>query len=172
MVANRRRAEDELPPDDGDDLDDDQEVDVAEGVRHVQAVRTRAPRQFADDGEDADSDQVIPDRVVRLVLPKPWAHLRIWAWLDYPEDVARLFRPKGPDETDEDAGERMMEGFRTVITRHDSWRDRDGLLPQPTSKRFWERVSTPLGRAITEAFFSAMRRNPTERASRKGKRSS
>jgi hypothetical protein len=73
------------------------------------------------DEEDAGSDQIIPDRVLPLKLPPPWSHLRIWAWLDYPEEVAKLFSPKDADETDEDAGERIMEGMRTVITRHDGW---------------------------------------------------
>ena len=175
MAANPRYLrtaddEDEDASSAADDADQGIEIDPDEGMRHArQTNRTRAPRQYADDGEDADSDQVIPDRVVRLTLPKPWAHLRIWAWLDYPEEVARLFSPKRADETDEEAGERVMEGMRTVITRHDSWRDREGLLPQPTSRAFWARISTPLARAITDSFFSAMRRNPTPPASRSRK---
>jgi hypothetical protein len=170
----RRRDEDDislsvLPPDeDEDDEEDDeeQEVDAEEGIRHARGARPVA--RYAGE-EDAGSDQVIPDRVLPLKLPPPWSHLRIWAWLDYPEETARLFSPKAPDESDEEAGERIMEGMRIVITRHDGWRDRDGVLPQPSSRKFWSRVSTPLARAITNGFFALMRANPTQAASRKRK---
>lgn len=174
----RRRDDDEDAPlsitapdveDDDEDDEDGPEVDVDEGVRHARDYRGRRSAED-DDDEDAGDDQTIPDRVVRLPLPKPWNQLRIWAWLDYPEEVAVLFGPKRADETDDDAGERIMDGLRTVITRHDGWRDRDGKLPQPSSRTFWRRVSTPLSRAIMEAFFAMIRRNPTPRASQKRKR--
>jgi hypothetical protein len=59
--------------------------------------------------------------------------------------------------------------MRTVITKHDGWEDADGVLPQPKSRKFWSRVSTPLARAITNSFFALMRSNPTPQASRKRK---
>jgi hypothetical protein len=175
VSKRRRRDEDDiplsvLPPDeDEDDEEDDeeQEVDAEEGIRHARGARPVA--KYADE-EDAGSDQVIPDRVLPLKLPPPWSHLRIWAWLDYPEEIAKLFGPKAPDETDEEAGERIMEGMRAVITRHDGWVMRGAKLPQPSSRKFWSMVSTPLARAITTSFFSLMRSNPTPAGSRKQKR--
>jgi hypothetical protein len=163
-----------LPPDDpedGDDEEDDEpEVDVAEGVRHARSyARARSAPSVDDDGGD---DQTIPDRVVLLRLPKPWERLKLWVWLDYPEDVATLLKPRDTDagETVEDAGERMMEFFRTTVVKHGGWRDRDGLLPQPRSRAFWARISTPLSRAIFQEFMAVIRRNPTPAASKKPKR--
>lgn len=180
MPSSKRRRRDEedeiplsaVPRDDEDDEeedDDEQEVDAEEGIRHARSAARARPRQEYDDEPDAGSDQMIPDRVMLLKLPPPWSHLRVWAWLDYPEEIAKLFSPKDADETDTDAGERIMEGMRSVITRHDGWRDRDGALPQPSSRKFWSRVSTPLARAITNSFFALMRSNPTPAASRKRK---
>lgn len=167
--GRRRRADDDdtdLPPDPRDDDEDAErpDYDIDEGVRHA---RQRARLQPVDDADDdeADDDQTIPDRVVKLPLPKPWNRLRIYAWLDFPEEVAVLFGPKRDDETADDAGERIIDGLRQCITRHDGWRDRDGKLPQPDSRAFWRRISTPLSKAIMEAFFAAIRRNPTAGAS-------
>ncbi len=178
MPARRRAADDDMPigvvaadeSDEEDEEEDAQYLDDDEGLAHARlSLRPRPVRTRDDDEEDAATDQVIPDRVVRLQLPAPWRHLRIWAWLDYPEEVAKLFGPKAADESEDEAGERIMEGMRAVITRHDGWRDRDGLLPQPGNRKFWARLSTPLARAVTSAFFSVMRRNPTQQASRKRK---
>ncbi len=176
----RRRQDDDdegdaelsvVPPryDDGDE-GDGPEYSVEEGERHARSYRGRRPADDVDERDEEDDDQIIPDRVVRLPLPKPWNKLRIYAWLDYPEETAVLFGPKRDDETADDAGERIIEGLRQVITRHDGWRDRDGKMPQPSTRAFWRRISTPLSRAIMEAFFAAIRRNPTPAASPKKSR--
>lgn len=170
----RRRPDDDdaplavVPPDvddlDDDDEDDGPEVDADEGMRHARRY-SRAVNDL--DGDEESGDQLIPDRVVKLALPKPWTHLKLWVWLDYPEEVARLFGPKQDDESDDEAGERIIEGLRSVVVKHGGWSDRQGRLPQPSTRAFWNRVSTPLSKAIISKLFEAIRRNPTPAASEK-----
>lgn len=158
-------------PDVEDEEDEEEEggdIDVEEGVRHAQRYSRMSPSRAVDD--DQDDDQTIPDRVIRLTLPKPWSHLKLWVWLDYPEEVARLFGPKQAEESDDEAGERIIEGLRAVVVKHGGWRDRHGRLPQPGSREFWTRVSTPLSKAIISKLFEMIRRNPTPAASTKPKR--
>lgn len=167
VPRHRRNDDDEaplsmVPPDPDEDSD---EGDGDEGLRHA-----RRYAQYADGDDDEEgADQIIPDRVVRLQLGKPWAHLKIYAWLDYPEEVAQLFGPKADEETPDEAGERVIRGLRTVIVKHAGWRDRAGKLPQPASRAFWERISTPLSKEIIAKLFEAIKRNPTPPASKNRK---
>lgn len=150
---------------DDDDDDDDESEDDEGGDEAAQYVVRRSNSR--DDG-GSDDDQIVPDRIVKLILPAPWKNLRIYAWLDYPEDIAAHFGPKRDDETQEDAGERIIEGMRKVIVKHDGWKNSRGqVYPQPNKRAFWTEISTPLARAITNAFFAAMRRNPTQQGSPK-----
>lgn len=176
LSKRRRPADDEdedvtlfpvVDDEDEEDEDDDQEDDEDEAAAEAPQYVVRRPVKTRE-GADADDDQIVPDRIVRLALPAPWKNLRIYAWLDYPEDIAAHFGPKRDDETNDDAGERIIEGMRKVIVKHDGWRDSRGhAYPQPSKRAFWTEISTPLARAITNAFFAAMRRNPTQGGSPK-----
>lgn len=133
----------------------------------------------------------IANRTPWLDLPAPFDNLEFRAWLDYPQEIAEyLTAPK--DETPENATARMMDFFKGVILQHDGWDDgregqpmydRDGNpikdnkgnpvlygpLPQPDDDEFWERISTPLGRAIGLRFFEEIEKG-NSRASRRANR--
>lgn len=177
MAAPKRRRPDDDDEDDedlrviplnDDDDDDEQEDDEEEEEETEEAAQYVVRRPAGRASESVDDDQTVPDRIVKLSLPPPWKALRIYAWLDYPEDIAAHFGPKRDDETNEDAGERIIEGMRKVIVKHDGWKNSQGhVYPQPNRRAFWTEISTPLARAITNAFFAAMRRNPTQPGSPK-----
>src|SRR4051794_2533736 len=109
-MARRRNSDDDdlpVPINGNDDDDDDETVELDEPeVRYVRPRRVSA----AERGDDND-EQVIPDRVLRIPLPPPWAHLRIYGWFDYPKEVADRMSPV-EGETAEEASERVMEVLR------------------------------------------------------------
>jgi hypothetical protein len=110
----------------------------------------------------------IANRTPWLDLPEPFDNLQIRAWLDYPQEIAELWT--APDnETKEAASARILEACKNVFLEHDGWEDEDGLLPGPDTDEFWQRISTPLGRAVVERFFAELQGNES-RASRRTKR--
>lgn len=149
----------------GGENDDDTEEEEYEAAP-VRYVRRTPPQS---EQEDDGADQVIPDRVLRIALPAPWAHLRIYGWFDYPKDVAdRMTTVEG--ESTEETQQRVMEVLREVIVQHDGWKDRTGKpLPQPSSAKFWDLIPNPLATAIVRQYFAMVKRNPTPPGSRKGK---
>lgn len=112
----------------------------------------------------------IANRTPWIDLPEPFDNLRVRVWLDYPQEVADLLSPP-PDETPEQASERITRFLKEVILQHDGWEDDAGVLPQPDTDEFWERIPTPLGRAIAECFFDELAAG-NSRASRRAKRRS
>lgn len=123
----------------------------------------------------------IANRSPWLDLPPPFDNLQFRAWLDYPREIADLLVAPA-NETPEDAAARSMEFYKSVILEHDGWEDgREhqinpeteqpyGALPQPDKDEFWERISTPLGRAISERFFGELEAGNVSRASQRWKR--
>lgn len=170
-VNKRRRPDDDDEPSMavvGDDTDDDEqdEDDEEQALPPVRYVRRQPPQSEQDD--DA-AEQVIPDRVLRIALPAPWAHLRIYGWFDYPKEVADRLSPSEGEAPDE-AQQRVMEVLREVIVQHDGWKDRRGrVLPQPSSAKFWELIPSALATAIVRQYFGMVKRNPTPPGSRKSK---
>lgn len=167
-MARRRKEDDEdivVPTLVDDDDDDDGEIDDDDTpeVHYIQR------RPSAGERDDETDDQQIPDRVLRIPLPQPWTHLRIYGWFDYPKDIAdRMVAAEG--ETGEEAGQRVMDVLRDVIVQHDGWkdpRDRKTVLPQPSSRKFWDRIPNPLAAAIVRSYFSLVKRNPTPQVSKR-----
>lgn len=119
----------------------------------------------------------IANRTPWLDLPEPFDNLRFRAWLDYPQDVAEWLTapPNTPDgtpgETPDETTERLMSFLKTVILQHDGWEMDDDLgdLQQPDTDEFWQRIPTPLGRAISERFFEELQAGNSSRASRRRK---
>lgn len=111
----------------------------------------------------------IANRTPWLDLPEPYDNLRVRCWLDYPQEVAELLTAV-PDETPDQQSERIMEFLRAVVLQHDGWEMADelGPLEQPDTAEFWQRIPTPLGRAISERFFEELQGNAS-RASRRRK---
>jgi hypothetical protein len=56
-----------------------------------------------------------------------------------------------------------------LTCRSRSTTSRSALLPGPDTDEFWQRISTPLGRAVVERFFAELQGNES-RASRRTKR--
>jgi len=120
-----------------------------------------------------------------------WSNLLVQVWLDYPKAIADLWTPQegsGEDgkETPDEAAERMLEACRATFLAHairkpgqkakdtpEPLLDADGnpvpwLNPatgEPhkpiSSEEFWSEISTPLGGAIVQRFFTEMAANPT-----------
>lgn len=111
----------------------------------------------------------IANRTPWIDLPEPFDNLRVRIWLDYPQEIAD-FLTKPETETQEQANQRVMEFLKSVILQHDGWEDDDGaVLPQPDTDEFWERIPTPLGRALSESFFAELEAG-NSRASRRTRR--
>lgn len=130
-------------------------------------------------GHDAGAGDVrgkrIANRTPWLDLPEPFDNLQIRAWLDYPQEIAEMWTAPGPKldgtpgETPEEASVRILEACKNVFLEHDGWEDDDGPLPGPDTDEFWQRISTPLGRAVVERFFEELQ-SFQSRASRRAKR--
>lgn len=135
----------------------------------VQALPQRPHVNGAAEPGDARGKR-IANRTPWLDLPEPFDNLRFRAWLDYPQDVAEWLTAV-PDETPEQAAERIMSFLRSVILQHDGWEMDDDLGPlqQPDTDEFWQRIPTPLGRAISERFFEELQAG-NSRGSRRMKR--
>lgn len=148
---------------------------------NVQTLPRASVNGHAQDSVPDARGKRVANRAPWVSLPEPWDNIKFRGWLDYPQDVADLLTaPK--DETPEAASARVMDFLKSVILQHDGWvlDDEDeinpetgkafGPLPQPDTDEFWQRISTPLGRKISERFFEELTQNPTSRASRRAKR--
>lgn len=143
------------------------------GMPPVESIRMngRAPEPPANDPRG----KRIANRTPWLDLPEPFDNLQIRAWLDYPQEIAEYWTAPGPKadgtpgETPEEASARILEACKNVFLEHDGWEDDDGPLPGPDTDEFWQRISTPLGRAVVERFFEELQGNAS-RASRRMKR--
>lgn len=160
----------------------------------IQTLPTARVNGVAESGDGRGKR--IADRTPWLNLPDPFDNLRVRVWLDYRQDVADLLTAPGPKpdgspgETPAETSERVMEFLKTVILQQDGWDDglegepihdragnpikeKDGTykcygpLPQPDTDEFWERISTPLGKAISERFFKELEDQAAKGKSRK-----
>ena len=131
---------------------------------------------------------MIATRTPWLDLPPPFENLEIRAWLDYPKPVADLWTPADNETREETAVRAMLACQNTFLDHreacqhpgntqtcteyHEPWQDGEGVLPPTADADFWERIPTPLYRAVVERFVEEINDNPTNRASRRWKRKS
>jgi hypothetical protein len=137
---------------------------------NVQTLSQARVNGMAPDTGDSRGKRVA-NRTPWLALSEPYDNLQVRVWLDYPQEIAELLTKPSDDETPAAASARMMEFFKGVILQHDGWEldDNLGPLPQPDTDEFWERIPTPLGRAVGQAFFEEIERG-NSRASRRANR--
>jgi hypothetical protein len=145
------------------------------------------PESFRPQRADARRG-AIATRTPWLDLPAPFDNLEIRTWLDYPKWLAELWTPPENETAEERSARTMMACQNTFLdhraacdckppysgdacrVEHDPWEDDKGELPECANAEFWERIPTPLFKAIIERFVEEVNENPTNRASRRWKR--
>jgi hypothetical protein len=131
---------------------------------------------------------MIAQRTPWLDLPFPFDNLEIRVWLDYPKHIADLWTPPDNETADDRAARTMLACQNTFLDHraacdhrgdpqtcreeHEPWwlPGDDVPLPECSDSEFWERIPTPLFRAIVDRFVEEIAENPTNRASRRWKR--
>lgn len=76
---------------------------------------------------------MIPMNEEWIRLPAPYDNMLLLMWVDFPRQLARKVDSREEQE--------ILRAARRIVLGHNSWEDEDGILPDPGTDEFWDRLA-------------------------------